>query len=255
MRRCHTLAFVSGLWVNACLNRQLHIGASAMASSGNRRRMTPIARDRRPSQGSAPKRKFYAVQKGMNNFSGVVTSWDECKLYVNGVSGAKFKSFSTYEEALHFSQPTGRPNVQVIGGFQRKALSSARGVERALPQADDDASANAAEEIFDDVPFVLSEAGEPQPNAPRVITVYTDGACTGNGQRGSKAGYGVFFGEGSPYNVSEPLEGRPTNQRAEMKAALEALSVIRERGLVAKRGLVQLYTDSKVCQYISNCIR
>lgn len=49
------------------------------------------------------------------------------------------------------------------------------------------------------------------------LHVWTDGACAGNGQIGSKAGVGVYFGPQDPRNVSRPLDGeRQTNQRAEM---------------------------------------
>ncbi|CAN8072385.1 unnamed protein product [Agarophyton chilense] len=52
---------------------------------------------------SAPsKRKYYAVRRGLDGFSGVLSSWEECKLYVNGVPDAKFKSFKTLEAAQSF---------------------------------------------------------------------------------------------------------------------------------------------------------
>lgn len=43
------------------------------------------------------KRKFYAVRKGKK--TGIYNTWDECKLQVNGFSGAEYKSFLTLEEA------------------------------------------------------------------------------------------------------------------------------------------------------------
>lgn len=41
------------------------------------------------------KQKFYAIK----NTQQVVTSWDECKAIVNGLSGAKYKSFNTRANA------------------------------------------------------------------------------------------------------------------------------------------------------------
>ena len=41
------------------------------------------------------KQKFYAIK----NTQRVVTSWDECKAIVNGLSGAKYKSFKTRADA------------------------------------------------------------------------------------------------------------------------------------------------------------
>ena len=43
------------------------------------------------------KMKFYVVWKG--NKEGIYTTWDECKQQVLGVPGAKYKSFSSLEEA------------------------------------------------------------------------------------------------------------------------------------------------------------
>ena len=44
------------------------------------------------------KQKFYAIK----NTQQVVTSWDECKAIVNGLSGAKYKSFKTESEAIAY---------------------------------------------------------------------------------------------------------------------------------------------------------
>lgn len=46
------------------------------------------------------KDKFYAVRVGKS--PGVYKSWDECELQVKGFKGAKYKSFSTLEEAKEY---------------------------------------------------------------------------------------------------------------------------------------------------------
>jgi ribonuclease HI len=43
------------------------------------------------------KRKFYVIWKGKK--TGIFTSWDECKDFVLGFTGAKYKSFETMELA------------------------------------------------------------------------------------------------------------------------------------------------------------
>lgn len=43
------------------------------------------------------KQKFYVVWEG--GTPGIYTSWTECQLQTKGYEGAKYKSFSTYEEA------------------------------------------------------------------------------------------------------------------------------------------------------------
>ena len=46
------------------------------------------------------KKKYYAVKVGKT--PGIYFTWDDCSAQVTGYKGAKFKSFSTIEEALEF---------------------------------------------------------------------------------------------------------------------------------------------------------
>ncbi|XP_033644840.1 ribonuclease H1-like [Asterias rubens] len=71
--------------------------------------------------------------------------------------------------------------------------------------------------------------------------VYTDGSCESNGRRGARAGVGVYWGDNHHYNTSERLEGRQTNQRAEITAAIRALETAKARDIKE----LTLYTDSK----------
>ena len=45
----------------------------------------------------AKKQKFYVVWYG--NPAGIFGSWEECKRSIDGVKGAQYKSFETFEEA------------------------------------------------------------------------------------------------------------------------------------------------------------
>src|SRR5262249_19838627 len=47
-----------------------------------------------------------------------------------------------------------------------------------------------------------------------------------NGREGAAAGIGVWFGEGDARNVSAPLKGESTNNRAEVAAVIEAMKII-----------------------------
>jgi ribonuclease HI len=86
------------------------------------------------------------------------------------------------------------------------------------------------------------------------MQVYTDGACTGNKRNSShsRAGVGVYFGEGHELNYSGQLAQPPhTNQRAELAAiaiAVERLQSLYANGLI---GQSTIYTDS---QYSINCL-
>lgn len=53
--------------------------------------------------------------------------------------------------------------------------------------------------------------------------IYTDGACINNGKPNACAGIGVYFGEGDVRNISRKLNGKQTNNAAELTAALEAV--------------------------------
>ena len=55
-----------------------------------------------------------------------------------------------------------------------------------------------------------------------------------------KSGIGVYFHDNSPLNISAPLPGKQSNNRAELQAAVKALMVVREKNF----GPVQIRTDS-----------
>ncbi|XP_069829155.1 ribonuclease H1-like [Dendropsophus ebraccatus] len=71
--------------------------------------------------------------------------------------------------------------------------------------------------------------------------VYTDGCCSRNGRYGAKAGIGVYWGPDHPLNVSERLDGRATNQRAEIEAASRAVEQARDHNITN----LNVHTDSK----------
>ncbi|XP_075717259.1 ribonuclease H1-like [Rhinoderma darwinii] len=71
--------------------------------------------------------------------------------------------------------------------------------------------------------------------------VFTDGCCSRNGRSGAQGGIGVYWGPNNPLNVSERLEGRPTNQRAEIEAASRAVEQARDHNF----SQLNIHTDSK----------
>ena len=77
------------------------------------------------------------------------------------------------------------------------------------------------------------------------ITVYTDGACKKNGKADAKAGYGVFFSEGDPRNISKRLSGKVSNNIAEISAILAAFDVLKPELDSGKK--CGIYTDSTYC--------
>jgi len=66
-------------------------------------------------------------------------------------------------------------------------------------------------------------------NHGRYILIATEGACSNNGRADAVAGCGVFWGQNNTHNKSFQLNDgvRPTSQRAELSAAIYALSKFR----------------------------
>ncbi|XP_056640096.1 ribonuclease H1 isoform X1 [Diorhabda sublineata] len=79
------------------------------------------------------------------------------------------------------------------------------------------------------------------------VTVFTDGACENNGKSNAKAGIGVWFGDNHQLNISKPVEGRATNNTAEIQACIEGLKVLEQQGVKK----VKIFTDS---QFTINCM-
>ena len=82
----------------------------------------------------------------------------------------------------------------------------------------------------------MSTAETASPDVPSCVTIYTDGACRGNPGPG---GWGARLENGE--HVKELFGGEPdtTNNRMELSAAIEALSVL------SRPCAITLVTDSK----------
>lgn len=76
----------------------------------------------------------------------------------------------------------------------------------------------------DATPEAPNYANHPLPSLRSTIA-HTDGACSDNGQRGARAGFGVWVSTTSSQNVSLPLSPREqqTNNRAELTALIFAM--------------------------------
>ncbi|XP_062323214.1 ribonuclease H1 [Osmerus eperlanus] len=197
---------------------------------------------------------FYAVGKGKK--PGVYKTWDECKSQVEKFPHASFKKFASEKEAWAFVRgeiASKVPDVTDGGASQGTVSLPKRGPEALeyIPLG----KKRPCAEVEEETPtkrVKLSEEGS-QGSASSsgtkdgftymgdAVVVYTDGCCSGNGRIGARAGIGVYWGRDHPLNVAEPLDGRQTNQRAELQAACKALEQAKEMNI---KKLV-LYTDSK----------
>lgn len=79
------------------------------------------------------------------------------------------------------------------------------------------------------------------------VQVYTDGSCENNGAAGAAAGIGVWFNDHHPLNISEPIRGIATNNRAEIQAVKRAIEVASAN----KIDKLCIYSDS---QYVIKAI-
>ena len=78
------------------------------------------------------------------------------------------------------------------------------------------------------------------------IRVFTDGSCSNNGRKNAKAGFGVYFGENDPRNVSKrvPSESRQTNNVGEIMALIEVFSILKDE--LSFKIPIEIYSDSKI---------
>ncbi|XP_028296372.1 ribonuclease H1 isoform X2 [Gouania willdenowi] len=196
---------------------------------------------------------FYAVRKGFE--PGVYHSWAECKNQVDKFPSAVFKKFSSEREAWAFVRGVYLPPLPPLPPPSlpepKKDLSlllPKRGPEpleyiplgkKRLHSAPDDQGEELNKRVKPSEES-SSKSSDGFTYMGDAVVVYTDGCCSSNGLKHARAGIGVYWGPNHPLNVAEPLEGRQTNQRAEIQAACRALELAKENQLRK----VVLYTDS-----------
>lgn len=72
--------------------------------------------------------------------------------------------------------------------------------------------------------------------------IYTDGACSNNGYKNAVSGIGIYFGPQDSRNVSQRIEGKQTNNVAELGAVLHLYTII-EHDIKAGKS-IGIVTDS-----------
>lgn len=175
--------------------------------------------------------KFYAVRVGA--VPGIYKTWDMCKAQVDKFPGCVFKSFESLVEAQAFmkasnSKTTKKSNKSPRTGIAPKSPRTGKSTQVKVP----------------------IKLGEKDTWLDGALVAYCDGSCRKNGQKKSRAGVGVWFGDKSQINVSEPLQGpKQTNQRAELMAAIKCIEQVNTH--YGKHVDILLMSDS---QYTINCI-
>ncbi|XP_029902797.1 ribonuclease H1 [Myripristis murdjan] len=204
---------------------------------------------------------FYAVRAGLK--PGVYTTWDECKSQVDKFPQAAFKKFASERDAWAFVRgvdPSAAPPVknEAADSQPAAALLPRRGPEpleyiplgqkRCYSKEEAEPNCKRPRQQSEEAAATATTTAHPSSGSADGLTymgdavvVYTDGCCSANGKKGARAGIGVYWGRNHPLNVAERLNGRQTNQRAELQAACKALEQAKQMNI---KKLV-LYTDSK----------
>ncbi|KAI9253414.1 ribonuclease H Rnh1 [Phascolomyces articulosus] len=179
-------------------------------------------------------RAFYAVRRGHE--CGIYKTWGECQKQIEGFKFPHFRKFTTYEEAQAFIKDG---KVKEANGKTKHDRSKSSKHDAVIATNKNNTKAS----ISSSGTATTAQENEIKPDE----IVYTDGAAPGNGKKGAKAGYGVFWGPEDPRNEGGPLQGeKQTNQRGELTAVLRAL----EQSAKGTKSL-EIRTDS---QYTINCV-
>jgi ribonuclease HI len=134
---------------------------------------------------------FYAVKKGRT--TGIFLTWNDCNEQVKGFPNAIFKKFNTKEEANKFILSDDLITTE------KNNISSFFTPNKVICHKKD---------------FIPD------------YYVYTDGSCLNNGKDNSIGGIGIFFGINDERNISQRLEGKQTNNTAELIAIIKLYSII-----------------------------
>jgi ribonuclease HI len=141
---------------------------------------------------------------------GVFLNWNDCNNSVKGYKNAVYKKFDTRKEADNFIQ-TQIPttSVDTINSIQTED------VDKFNPD----------------------------------YYVYTDGSCSNNGKDNALSGIGIFFGIDDNRNISKKIEGKQTNNTAELSAIIETYYIIENDIVNGKK--IAIVSDS---EYAIKCV-
>lgn len=160
------------------------------------------------------KKKYYVVWDGRE--PGIYDSWAECQRQVEGVQGAKYKSFESKEAAIDAYRGDPREHLGLMKAILRKAA------ENRAPMMENGVRDYSA------IPEIYLNA------------IAVDGACAGNPGRMEYRAVRVIDGaEIFHVGATKPLIG--TNNIAEYLAMIHLAALLQQRGDFT----TPIYTDSR----------
>ena len=166
---------------------------------------------------------YYAVANGKN--IGIFLNWNDCNNSVKGYKNALYKKFDTKEEAADNFIRLNNNNINDTGNNVK---------QHNITSFFDTIKSNQTDDAVVFIPDYY---------------VYTDGACSNNGKDNAAAGIGIFFGINDNRNVSKKIEGKQTNNVAELTAIIEVYYIIENDIINGKK--IAIVSDS---EYAIKCV-
>jgi ribonuclease HI len=163
---------------------------------------------------------FYAVSNGRT--IGIFLNWNDCNNSVKGYKNAIYKKFDTKEEADIFIQKNNK-NIDEIQIQTQNNIT----------------------DFFETINSNQKEIIDFNPD----YYVYTDGSCSNNGKDNALAGIGIFFGIDDNRNLSKKIEGKQTNNTAELSAIIETYNIIENDIINGQK--IAIVSDS---EYAIKCV-
>jgi len=164
---------------------------------------------------------YYAVANGKN--IGIFLNWNDCNNSVKGYKNALYKKFDTKEEADKFIL-TNEKNINDTNKHNQNNIT-----------------------LFFDT--IINKQPDDVGEFIPEYYVYTDGACSNNGKYNALSGIGIFFGINDNRNVSKKIEGKQTNNTAELSAIIETYYIIENDIISGKK--IAIVSDS---EYSIKCV-
>ena len=97
-----------------------------------------------------------------------------------------------------------------------------------------------SESNSDSTEFESSE--EPEFEMPFIHKVFTDGSFMPQ-----RCGYGVYFGNNDPRNISKIITKKKTNNIAELKAIIDGIKIMISSPEYKIGNIIEIYSDSEYC--------
>jgi len=170
------------------------------------------------------KQKYYTVWSGVN--PGVYDNWLDCRLQIQGFTGAVFKSFDTKSEAE--AALNDFPSEYI--GKKQQNIKSADNPNNNLSFniiREDELSRDASENLGREVKFEFD-----------VLSIAVDAACSGN--PGDMEYRGVYVETGQEIFHVGPMK-RGTNNIGEFLALVHGLALLKKTDCT-----MPVYSDSKI---------